>query len=76
MTKSSMIEEIRQMSPRDRIELMRALLDEMAQDAEVDDLSEAQKAELLRRRDAHRADPSQGIPWETVRAEMRERYPR
>ena len=48
-------------------EHLAAMLDETG-----DDLSEAQKAEILRRRDAFLADPSIAEPWEGTAERIRQ----
>ena len=54
----------------ERIQLVEELWDSIADAPEVLELSEAQKAELDRRLEAHRADPDSAIPWETLRQEL------
>ena len=58
----------------ERILLVEDLWDSIAEVASerlgVLPLTEAQRAELARRREAHRRDPGAAIPWEDVRAEL------
>lgn len=71
MTLQTAIDAINQLAPKDREEL-RTMLNDMADRG--DDLTDAQKAEFLRRRDANRADPSRLIPREAVSARLKERH--
>ncbi len=59
------------LSISERIQLVEDIWDSIATDS-VDEfpLTEAQRAELHRRLEAHRADPSSAIPWEQVRAKL------
>jgi putative addiction module component (TIGR02574 family) len=57
----------------ERIQLVEELWDSIADAPEVLELTDAQKAELDRRLEAHRADPDSAIPWETLRRELLQR---
>ena len=61
------------LSVAERIQLVEELLESIADAPEVLEVTEAQKAELDRRLEAHRADPDSAIPWETVRSELLQR---
>lgn len=54
----------------ERIQLAEDLWDSVASADEVLELTEAQRSELDRRIQAHRADPDATIPWTTLRAEL------
>jgi putative addiction module component (TIGR02574 family) len=54
----------------ERIQLVEDLWDSIADAPEVLELSEAQRLELDRRLEAHRANPGVAIPWETLRREL------
>jgi putative addiction module component (TIGR02574 family) len=60
------------LSITERIDLIGDIWDSIIDEAPDDEitLSQAEKAELHRRVAAYRADPSRGIPWEQVRAEL------
>lgn len=51
----------------ERIELIGDLWDSMAEVPETVGLTDAQKAELDKRLDAYRKDPTAGAPWPVVR---------
>jgi putative addiction module component (TIGR02574 family) len=53
-----------------RFEVMGAIWDSLADEPTAGELTDEVKAELKRRLDAFRADPSIGIPWEEVKARM------
>ncbi|HUP21127.1 MAG TPA: addiction module protein [Gemmatimonadota bacterium] len=46
----------------------------MAADPEGFPLTEAQKAELARRLEEHRADPGSAVPWEEVRERLYKKH--
>lgn len=54
----------------ERIQLVEDLWDSITDAPEVLELSDAQRAELDRRLEAHRANPKAAIPWETLRREL------
>ncbi len=57
----------------ERIECIGDIWDSLAEMPEAITLSEAQKAELDRRLDAYRKDPTAGAPWPAVRDRIRKR---
>jgi len=57
----------------ERIELIGDLWDSIAEVPEAVVLTEAQKAELDRRLDAYRKDPTAGAPWPVVRDRIAKR---
>ena len=57
----------------ERIELIGDLWDSMAEAPESIGLTDAQKAELDRRLDACRKDPTGGAPWPVVRERIAKR---
>ena len=60
----------------ERIELAEALWDSITQDGYEPPLTPAQEAEIDRRLDEHRRNPQSAIPWETVKAELEQKYRR
>lgn len=64
----------RRLSLAERLELVEDIWDSIAEEAqqrpEALPLSQAQLAEVRRRREAHRQDPGSAIPWEQVREEL------
>ena len=65
-----LLEEIRKLSVAERLELVEEVWDSIV--AEGDDLPvpESHRRELARRRQAHRDDPGDVVPWEEVRARL------
>lgn len=59
--------DIMSLSVAERIELMGEIWDSLAEVLEAITLTEAQKAELDKRLDAYRKDPTVGAPWPVVR---------
>jgi putative addiction module component (TIGR02574 family) len=59
------------LSVSERIQLVEDIWDSIAGESlDAFPLSEAQKAELYRRVEAHRTDPGTAVPWEQVRAKL------
>jgi putative addiction module component (TIGR02574 family) len=55
----------------ERIQLVEDIWDSIAEETpSALQFSEEERAELHRRLAAHRADPSQSVPWEQVRSEL------
>jgi putative addiction module component (TIGR02574 family) len=65
--------DILNLSIAERIELIGDLWDSMAEVPEAITLTEAQKAELDRRLDTYRQDPTAGAPWPVVRDRIAKR---
>jgi putative addiction module component (TIGR02574 family) len=65
--------DILNLSVAERIELIGDLWDSLAEVPEAVTLTEAQQAELDRRLDAHREDPTAGAPWPVLRARIDKR---
>jgi putative addiction module component (TIGR02574 family) len=59
-----------QLSTDDRIRLVQDLWDEIAARPEDVDVRDAQRAELDRRMEDHRASPDDAIEWATVKARI------
>ena len=64
------------LSPEDRFALAQALWDSVNDDLAGQPISPEVRAELERRVALADADPSRGVPWETVRATARSRWHR
>lgn len=72
MSAAEIIEQIRRLPPKDQQEVVERIRDEFG---DFDNkLTPEQIVELERRAAEARAHPDRGIPWETVRAELFERY--
>lgn len=67
---SSLLDEIRKLSLADRIQLVEDVWDTIAAEGEEFPMPESHRAELARRREDHRADPDDVVPWEEVRRQL------
>lgn len=67
--------EIRRLSVAERLLLVEEIWDSIATDQAQVPVTPEMKAELARRVAEHRADPTNVIPWSTVKADL-ERRPR
>ena len=68
MSATEILEQIRRLPPKEQHEVVEQIL------AEFDEpLTPAQLAEFERRAGELRRNPESGIPWEQVRAELKER---
>ena len=71
MTPIEVLERIRNMPENERRELVQQILDEFTE--WEDELTPEQIVELDRRAEELRKNPQPGIPWEQVKAELKER---
>jgi putative addiction module component (TIGR02574 family) len=71
MNLQSILEDVDTWSADDRLRLIEAVWDRLAEAPGADRLTESQHADLERRLDAYRADPGAGSPWEEVKARLR-----
>lgn len=73
--KAQLLQEAEQLPVRERIELVEAIWDTVAEEASAEALpvSAAHKAELDRRLDDLEAHPDAGRPWEEVRDRLARR---
>ena len=71
---AALFEAVKSLPLPDRLELVDAVWETIAAEGYEPPLTPAQTAELERRLEEHRRNPSSGIPWETIRAELREKY--
>ncbi len=67
---SSLLDEIRKLSLADRIQLVEDVWDTIAAEGEELPMPESHRAELARRREDHRIDPADVVPWEEVRRQL------
>ena len=72
MTRNEILDEIRKLAPEERAQLMEELWDSVEEDDFF--LTDEQAAEIERRAAELEADPSIGIPWEEIRADLRKRF--
>jgi len=68
---STPIDELSKLPLSQRLEIVEALWDSIAADAERLPLTEKQAEELDRRLGAHEANPQQGVSWEQLRDRLR-----
>jgi putative addiction module component (TIGR02574 family) len=68
------LSDLLKLSPAERIQLAQDLWDSIAEDPEALPLTSEQRQELERRLAEHEQDPSTAVPWEDVRARLRERF--
>lgn len=70
--KAELLDNVRQLSVAERIELAEAIWDTVAEDAGLDELSvsEEHRRELDARLDDLSAAPEAGSPWEEVRSRL------
>ncbi len=69
MDLATALEDIKVLSVDERLRLVDAIWESIAAQPHAFPVTEAQKRELERRAAAHAANPSEVVPWETVRAE-------
>jgi len=70
MIQSFLPSEIRSLPISERVHLVEQIWDSIAEDEQVFELTDSQKAELERRIAAHEASPDRGISWEEVRKRL------
>ena len=68
MSATEVVEQFRKLPPEEQREVFEQLRDEFD-----DELTPGQIAEFERRGEQLRRNPESGIPWEQVRAELKER---
>lgn len=74
MMNDSLLPELLKLSEAERIQLAQALWDSIPADSEALRLSDDEVEEFERRLAEHDEDPASAIPWDVVRAELRERF--
>lgn len=67
---SPVMSDLLRLSVPERIQLVQDLWDSIAADESAVALTDAQRAELDRRLDAHRRDPDAARPWAEVKARL------
>jgi putative addiction module component (TIGR02574 family) len=73
--RSNLFEVAKSLPLAERVELVDALWETLAEEGYEPALTAEQAAELDRRLDAHRRDPNAVIPWESIKAELLSKYP-
>ena len=69
------IDQLRALPLEKRLEILEALWESVEDEGGPLAITDEIADEAEREFEAHLADPSSSIPWETVRARLRERYP-
>jgi putative addiction module component (TIGR02574 family) len=71
----ALLQQLLQLTPAERIQLAEDLWDSISEDSSnLPPLTEEERAELKRRLEEHRRDPSTAVPWEEVRARLASRF--
>ena len=70
---NAQLSEILQLSIAERIQLVEDIWDSIAAVPDAISLTEEQEAELERRLEAYRANPSEGISWNDLKKNLRGR---
>jgi len=70
MFQSSLPSEIRSLPISERVQLVEKIWDSIAEDEQMFELTDLQKAELDRRIVAHETSPRRGKPWEEVKKRL------
>jgi putative addiction module component (TIGR02574 family) len=68
------IDQLRALPLEKRLEIIEALWDSVENEVDPYPIPDEVVEDAEREYEAHLADPSSSIPWETVRARLRERY--
>jgi putative addiction module component (TIGR02574 family) len=71
MSTDPILQQALSLSPEDRVRLIDNLLESVVADRSGAELDQTQKAELLRRLAADRADPSAAIPWDQAQQQLK-----
>jgi putative addiction module component (TIGR02574 family) len=69
---SSFLPDILQLSVSERIQLVQDIWDSIAAETESTTLTDEQRKELDRRLDDQLAKPDVGVPWEDLKARLRD----
>jgi putative addiction module component (TIGR02574 family) len=67
------LDEVLQLPIAERIRLVEAIWDSIAEESDAVPLTDAQRAELDRRLAEHEADPDDVAPWEDIKASITKR---
>ena len=71
---SSVLDTAKSLPLAERIELIEALWESIAREGYEPPLTSEQAAELDRRLEAHRRNPNGVVPWESIKAELNNKY--
>ena len=67
---STVLKDVLSLSPADRLQLLEEIWDSLAATPEAIPVTDAQRKELARRRQAHARKPRAAKSWEEVRAKL------
>ena len=67
------LDEVLRLPVAERIRLVEAIWDSIAEESDAVPLTDAQRAELDRRLAEHQADPDDVVPWEDIKASITKR---
>lgn len=72
MSATEVLQQFRALPPEEQ----RLVAEQIQEEVNLDDFVETPEmiAELERRAEEFRKNPSQGVPWEQIRAELRQKY--
>jgi putative addiction module component (TIGR02574 family) len=73
MSVETLLKEVKGLPLEQRIEFVQRAWDDLAQEGFDPDLTPEELAELERRAEELRQHPERGIPWEQVKAEIKQR---
>lgn len=71
---NDLLEQVKRLPAAERIELMDEIQASLIAEGIAPDLSAEQEAELERRWQDHLAHPEDAIPWETVKANLAQKF--
>ena len=71
---NDLLEQVKRLPAAERIELMDEIQASLIAEGFAQDLSVEQEAELERRWQDHLAHPEDGIPWETAKANLTQKF--
>ena len=74
MTRNEILAEFLKLDPDEQRQLVEEMWESMEEEDVSHEFSDEELVEIERRDAEFRADPSTGIPWENVRAELRKRH--
>lgn len=74
MTRNELVAELLKLDPQERRLAAEELWESVAEENVLHEFSDEELAEIERRASELEADPSIGIPWETIREELRRRH--
>ena len=71
---ATLLERVKRLTAAERIEVMNGIWTSLLQEGYEPKITPEEEAELERRWQDHLAHPEDALPWETVKAQLEERY--